>query len=627
MSRGGFFPQTEVTVPLSAQPRIDDPAGTEGGEPLHLSDRIFWVRVMTRVPDGVSWASTAGALRAAFASVPSPAHEGEGSLVEVRLLSGERGAQPVRGDRARYMWILLGVVGIVLLIACVNLATLMLARGVARQKEMAVRRALGGGRARLVRQTLLESMVLAGAGTVMGLVLAFVTRHLLSFMVSSSMGSGFGTIVVEGSLDPAVIAVAAAAGAAATLLVGLLPAFRLAHVDPMTWLKRRTAGSTPKLTMGRVLLALQIAVSVPLIVGAALFLRTLSNLGSVELGFDPQGMVMFQMDPGYTKRPVEEHHVLYRELLASVGRLPGVASVTLMGHAFMTGIISNGTITHNGADHTLFVNAIGPDFLETTGMRLMSGRMPGLQDAPDAPAVGVVNETAVEEIFGGESPLGQLLSWGSRSVQVVGVVSDSKYDRFRREVPPTLYPSAFQRLGYGGHYVVLRTAEPMARLEPALKQAVARVDPDLPVPEIQTQTAQLAEASGRERLFTQLLTLFGGFALLLASIGLHGVTAYGVSRRTGEFGIRVALGAAPGHVQWLVLRQVVVLVGLGLLVGVPTALAAGPVVGSLLYDVAPNDPWMIAAASMVMLAVALAAGFWPAQRAATMDALEALREE
>ncbi len=533
----------------------------------------------------------------------------------------------MRGTSARHLWTLFGVVGVVLLIACVNLATLMLARGLARQREMAVRKALGGGRMRLVRQTVLESLVLAGAGTMAGLVLALVTRHILSYMVSSSMGSGFGTIVVEGAVDPAVVGLAALLGVGATVLFGLIPALRLSDVEPMMWLKHRAAGRTPRLTAGRLLLAVQIAVSVPLVVGAALFLRTLSNLGSVELGFDPRGVVVFQIDPGYTQRPEDEHSRLYQEILASVGRVPGVTSSTLMENAFLTGITSNSRITVNGVERSLYMNAVGPDFLETTGMRLLAGRMPGIQDGPESPRVGVVNEKAVTELFAGVSPVGQTLNLGSREIQVVGVINDGRYAELRGEVQPTLYPSALQRSGYGGHYIVLRIAAPLSRLEADIKRAVAQVDSDLPVPTIQSQTAQLAEATARERLFTQLLTLFGGFALLLASIGLHGVTAYTVARRTAEFGVRAALGARPGQLQWLVLRQVLLLVGLGLSAGVPASLAAGPVVGSLLYDVAPNDAPTIVLASTVMVAVALAAGYRPARRAARMDALDALREE
>jgi macrolide transport system ATP-binding/permease protein len=275
----------------------------------------------------------------------------------------------------------------------------------------------------------------------------------------------------------------------------------------------------------------------------------------------------------------------------------------------------------------LYRNPIGPAFLETMGMRLVAGRAPGMQDTPDAPPVAVVNETAVREMFGGESPVGRILSLGSREVQIVGVIGDTPYRNRRDPVPSTLFESALQRSGYGGNHVVLRTDVPLSRLEPLVREAVSRVDADLPVPELRAQTAIIAESSSRERVFTRLLTLFGGFALLLASIGLHGVTSYAVTRRTSEIGVRVAVGARPSQVLRLILGQVVFLAAVGLVVGVPVSLAAAPLVGSLLYGVAPTDVATVVGAAAVMMAVAVAAGLLPAVRAARMDALEALRTE
>jgi predicted lysophospholipase L1 biosynthesis ABC-type transport system permease subunit len=260
-------------------------------------------------------------------------------------------------------------------------------------------------------------------------------------------------------------------------------------------------------------------------------------------------------------------------------------------------------------------------------MRLLAGRVPGLQDDRGAPVVGAVNETAVRELFGGRSPVGRTIQLGSREVTIVGVVNDTPYRSQRDAVPATLYDSALQRDGYGGHHLVLRADVPVARLEPALREAVSRVDPDLPVPEIRTQATLMAQTSARERVFTQLLSIFGGFALLLASIGLHGVTSYSVARRTSEIGVRVAVGARPGNIVWLVLRQVVVLAGAGLAVGLPAAWLGGPLVGSLLYGIAPTDPGAVASAAAVMLVVAVAAGMVPALRAARLDALVALRSE
>lgn len=627
LSMGGFFPQTEITLPLAAQPRVYTRLLSDGS--AFTSDELFWVRLMARIPSASSEAEVERVLAAAMRGVPSPLLGGDGHLPNLRLIDGSQGAQPVGTDTARLLYFLLGVVGIVLLIACVNLSSLMLARGLGRQREVAVRRALGGGRARLMRQMLLEAIVLAGAGTAAGLALTFVGRGFLRGLLTGSLGAGaFGDLDMQVSLDGQLLVLGATLAIVATLAFGLFPALRVSGVDPAGWLKQRGSGSaSPGLTAGRALMAFQIAVSVPLVVGAVLFLRTVSNLGSVQLGFDPSGIVSFQVDPGYTRLAPDEYPRLYQELLARIDEIPGVRSATLLENAPLSGIVSNSSFEIEGRRVSLYFNGIGPAFLETLGARLVAGRMPGLQDGPDAPPVGVVNETAVREIFGGESPIGRTLRAGGREVQIVGVVNDMPYRDLRAPVPSTLYPSAFQRSAYGGYHVFLRTDVPLARMEAMLRDAVARVDPDVPVPQIRAQTEIIAQTSAKERVFTQLLTLFGGFALLLASIGLYGVTAYSVTRRTSEIGVRVAVGARPGQILGLVLRQVVALALIGLVVGVPAALAAGPLVGSLLYGVAPTDPLAVVAASAVMLAVAVGAGLLPALRASRVDALAALSVE
>lgn len=626
LSMGGFFPRTEITVPLAAQPQVY-PRLADGAS-LFGSHETFWLRLMARVPTGTSPSATEQALGAALRAEPSPLVRNDG-VPELRLLAGGQGAQPLSPERARLLYFLMGVVGIVLLIASVNLASLMLARGVSRRREMAIRRALGAGRARLVRDLVLEGLVLSALGTLVGLALVLACDDVVRSLLSGSIGfEALGNLDVEVVLDPVVLGVTGAVAIAATVLFSLLPAIRLSDLDPGPWLKGRTAASaTPRLTAGRVLIALQVGLSLPLVVGAALFLRTISNLGAVELGFDPVGLAAFQVDPGFTRRPPEQNARLYQEVLAAVREVPGVRSVTLMENVLMSGIVSNGRVTVGDRSVILYNNAVGPALLETLGMRLLTGRMPGLQDGPDAPRVGVVNETAVRELFGGELPVGRILDTGSRQVRIVGVVNDTPYRSRRAGVPATLYESAFQRDGYGGHHVVFRADVPLARLEPLIREAVYRVDPDLPVPEIRSQTAVMAETGARERVFTQLLTLFGGFALLLASVGLHGVTSYAVTRRTSEIGVRAAVGARPDQILWLILRQVVALAATGLLVGLPLSLAAAPVVGSLLYGVAPNDVLAIGGGAVVMVAVATGAGLRPAWRAARVDPVTALSSE
>ncbi|MEQ9401695.1 MAG: ABC transporter permease [Longimicrobiales bacterium] len=628
LSAGGFFPQTDVTLPVSAQPLVV-PDMNQDGVALAEVDRVFWLRGMARIPAGVDRDETRAALARAFDETTASVFESPEGPVVLALVDGSQGAQPLRPETARLLYMLLVVVAMVLLIACVNLASLMLARGVSRQREMAVRRALGGARTRLVRQGLAESLVLAVAGTGFGLALAWASRGLLADLLAGSVGAGaFRPAELAVRLDPVVLAVAVAAGLGTTVLFGLLPALRLSRLDPMTWLRKRTVGGdAPALSAGRGLIALQVAVSLPLVIGAALFLRTMANLGQVELGFDPGRLVVFQVDPTLTDRPDAEHPRLYREALAEVAAVPGVREVSLVSHALLGGITSNGSVEVGGERAMMYFNAVGPGFTQTLGIALVAGRMLGLQDGPDAPPVAVVNQTAVRETFGGESPVGRIVRRGQRDVQIVGVVGDTPYRNLRDPVPPVLHESALQVSGYGGHHVVLRYDGPPATVEAGVREAMRRVEAALPVPEFRHQGALIEASGARERAFTRLLSLFGAFALLLAGVGLHGVTAYSVNRRTGEIGVRLAVGAGPRDIVRMILRQVVLLAAIGLLLGVPLALAGGPVVGSLLYGVAPTDPATLVVAAGALLAVAVAAGLFPAFRAARTDPLTALRSE
>ena len=625
LSMGGFFPHTDITIPMSAQPRVHP---RMSDQPLFTADDVFWLRVIGRIPEN-SHAAATSAFTRAFRAVPSPANTGNEQPAMLKLMDGSRGAEPLRGESARLLYGLNIVVALVLLIACMNLASLMLSRGVSRQREMAVRKALGGGRGRLIRQNLLESAVLGGAGTLLGVLLAVWARSALTAMLSSILSrSNFGAVQVQVSLEPMVLLVSAGLGCLATVLFGLLPALRLSQLDPMAWLKQRAAGAaTPRLNLGRALIAVQIAVTVPLVLGAALFLRTIANLSAVPLGFDPSNVAIFRLDPSYTGLPEADYARLYQQVLANVQAVPGVRSATLLENALLSGIVSNTSITINGERKQLYKNAVGPGFAETMGIRLLAGRMPGLQDVDGAPLVGAINETAVAKLFGGRSPIGQSIRIGNSDVQIVGIVSDSRYQSQRDPTPPTMYDAALQRAGWGGHHIVLRADAPLARLEPAIREAVARVHHDLPVPELRAQAALIAQTNAREEVFTRLLTMFGGLALLLASIGLHGVTAYSVNRRTNEIGVRVAVGAKPAQVLWLVLRQVVILAGIGLAIGVPLSLAAGRSVQSLLFGIAPNNLLAVTGAAVVMLTVAIAAGLLPALRAARLDPLVALRAE
>ena len=627
LSKGGFFPQTEVTLPMSAVGELQPTWGD--GTPILSSERHHWVRVLVRHKAGADLVAETAPLASVIPGHMTGFVSAETGPASVLLRDAARGLDQTRPEMRRMLFVLMGVVGVVLLIACVNLAGLMLARGVARQREIAVRRALGASRVRLIRSLLIEGMMLALAGGTAGVLLTFWSSSVLANAMTTGLATGpFGRQPISVIVDRPLVLTTFALSMVAALIFSLLPAARLTRASQATQLKQQAAGSSaPRMTLGRVLVAVQVGISVPLLVCALLLLRTVSNLGAVEAGFKPDGLAYFRLDMTAARLSAAEQRAMYQRVLNAVQAVPGVTSVTSVENVLVSGLTSNNNVTVNGQQKSLFTNAVGPGFVETMGMRLLAGRTPGLQDVAGAPPVGVLNESGARMLFGDGPAIGQVVDIGRRrGVQIVGIVNDSLYDGQRAGVRPTIFDSALQREGFTTH-ILMRTVLPLEQLAPELKRVVANISLALPAPEVRSQVAQIEERIGRERVFARLLTIFGAFALLLASIGLHGVTAYSVSRRTNEIGVRMALGARPEQVLWLVLRQVAWLGLAGLVVGVPLGFAASPLLGSLLFGIAPSDARTMAMAAAVMLSVALLAGYLPARRAARMNPLTALRRE
>jgi predicted permease len=650
LSSGRSYPPTDVTLPLSTQPIVSPkwtpatandvfsgetaatapnagPARTAGGRSLFTATDRYWIRLLARVrPEAARerlHATLTAALAQQFGAVQTLTAE-ELRQMDVRLLPAPRGLDSLRADVRQPLFILGGVMAAVLLIACVNLASLMLARGVARQRELAVRRALGASRARIVRGLLLEGAVLAAAGGVAGLGLAFLSAPLITSMLTT----GLGTLAARVSIDWTLVAATAGISCVAAVLSALLPALRLTGRGASRHLRHQTIGAgAPRLTIGRMLIALQIAISVPLVVGAGLFLRTIHNLSAVDLGFDASGLMLFDVDATQGRTDPQASARVYGELLERLSAVPGVTSVTLVENALVSGWKSSGKVTIDGTETFMRMNAVGPRFFETMGIPMVAGRSVGPQDVAAAPRVVVINQTAARAYWPGTSPLGRHFMVGSRDVEVIGVVADSKYEDLKSGMAPTFYDPYTQRAGLRDVHVVLRTAVAPAGLAAAVRQAVADVDRNLPITDVKTQDEQIGETMGQERVITRLLVIFGGFALLLACIGLHGVTSYSVARRTNEIGIRMALGAGRSQVLWLILRQVFILAVAGVAVGLPVAYLAGPLVRALLFGLDPHDAATMAVAAALMVGVALGAGLLPARRAARMEALSALRTD
>jgi predicted permease len=624
LSPGGFFEPTEIIAPFATQeafaPRWNPAQGS-----LRSSDSIYWVRVIARVPQGVATLPLEEAMTAVLRQSlleTSVIDSGDAGEAHVRFIDGSRGLDSLRREARRPLALLAAVVATVLLIACVNLASLMLARGAARQQEIAVRRALGAGRLRLMRQLLLESLMLAGAGGALGLLLSLWGAPV----VTGALTASIGRVAVRFQLDWRLLGSVALVSLMAAVLSGMLPALRLTRREGHEHLRTRVVGDGgSRFTLGRVLIAVQIAVSIPLIVGAGLFLRTLDNLGRVDLGFDADDLIIFRIDPTTVTDDGERVTAIFRGVLRQLEDLPGVSGATLVENALLSGWTSNTRVTIDGDQASMYMNAVGPRYFEIMGIPLVAGRTILPTDDARAIPVVVVNQTAQRELFGGNA-LGRTIRGNGEDYEVVGVVADSKYDSLQREVAPTFYDPYPQR-GLRSAHVVVRTALPLEQLEGPISDIVARADPGLPINDLLSQTTQIRTATSRERVFARLLSLFGAFALLVASIGLYGVTSFAVARRRPEIGVRLALGARPPQVLWLMLRSVVVLAIIGLIVGLTAAYLVGPVVASMLYGLEPTDPLTLAGAGLVMLAVAVTAGWLPALRAARTDALIVLSRD
>jgi predicted permease len=630
MSPGGFRPVTDITLPLALQPQLVPGWSPRRGS-LFTDPRTLWVRAIVRLPEG-----GAGTFEQ-MASASLRAHLVDAGIVDApgaapayaRLHAAGRG---VNLDTAgmRTSIIILGIVSAAMLVvACLNLAGLLLARGLARRRELSVRAALGASRWQLMQLALLESTLLAGAGGALGIGLAFVSRDLLGRMLSDGIGPVVGHVAIDGRI----LAVTVGFSVVAAVGAGLVPAFLLSSRRMHTSLSTRPGGTTaPRQRLGRALLAVQIAISLPLLTGAGLLLRTLHNLTRVELGFHPESLVTFRVEvpiqpDGTVAIPV------YERILTAVREVPGIRAASMIENPLISGVQSSRMVIGDGIGLAIATNASGPDVFRTLGARVVEGRDLETRDATGPESV-VLNETAARRLFKGPA-LGRQLTIAAsgdrpeRVARVVGIVADMHYTSVRATPPATLFDhyARHAQESLPGLTFVVRSDQPAALLERPLRAAVAQASPATGITGFRSQTAQIAQTLGRERVFARLLALVGAFGLLLAAIGLHGITSYSVAQRTSEIGVRLALGATRGRVLLMVLRQVAAIALAGFAVGVPAALAAGPLLRSLLFGVGPTDAPTLGLASVTLLSISAAAGLIPARRAAALDPLTAIRRD
>jgi predicted permease len=543
-----------------------------------------------------------------------------------------RGFSRLRRQFAAPLWALMAMVALVLLIACANVANLLLARSSARQREIAVRLSIGASRGRLIRQLLTESTLVAVLGGAAGVA----TAHWASaFLVRMALDRRSGAVPPAFELDLGVLAFAAALSLATGIVFGLAPAFRTTRVQLSDALKAgsRTVFSGSRVGGMRPLVSLQVALSLAMLVGAGLFGRSLRNLMRVDPGFDREHLLSVWIDPQVVGLPVDRLPGLHQRLIERIEAVPGVrsASISSCGLAngcvsFMDGINISGYQRRPGEQVLIQSNWVGPRYFTTVGMRIVAGRELDTRDTGHAPKVAVINEAMARRYFANRNPLGERFGYVNANTEIVGVVRDARVTYVRDAAVPMAYYAMEQSKNYS-HNIDVRSAGDPAWIATQVRGAVAEVAPSLPIIKVATLSDQISSSVNLERLVVYLTSAFGVLALALACVGLYGVMSYAVSRRTAELGIRMALGAPRRQVLWMVMRESLMLVGLGVAVGLPLVLMASRFLKGMLFGLAPNDSATVLSAILVLVTVAAIAGYLPALRASRIEPLVALRYE
>jgi predicted permease len=614
---------------------------------LHIEDRRSrWVQVFGRLKPGYTIESAKAPLQALFAQTRAyemtlPAARNWSAYDRQRFMQGKLlataaavGYSPLRNDFGKALIVLMSMVGVVLLIACANVANLLIARGVARQKEIAVRLSLGSSRGRLVRQLLVESLVLAVAGGLLGIGLGYaITRGLLAVVPAQTQ-----PLLVSAAPDLRTLAFTFALSCATGLVFGLLPALRASRPDPWTTLKDTTgaiAGAGGSLFLRKALVVSQVALSFLLLTGAGLFVRSLQNLKATETGVALDNLVAFELSPALSGYDNARATLFYNELLDRLRSAPGIRSAAfaavpiLAGDEWDSSMGVEGHQVKDGEDMQAFMNAVSPGYFKTMNVPVLEGRDFRSGDATEEPRVAIVNRRFADHFFPGRSAIGKRIGFGygpetKLTMEIVGVVGNALYEGPREGV----HRQAFlPNWGKNSAVFYLRALTPSSSVQAMVRDEVRRLDAGVPVYGMKTLEAQLDETLLTDRLIAMLSAAFGALATLLASVGLYGVMAFLVARRTKELGIRLTLGAAPALVTWIVMREVLLLLLVGLAVGIPATYALSRYVAGQLYGVPPTDPAIAGLTVLLLAVVSATAGLIPARRAGRIDPLIALRTE
>jgi predicted permease len=651
----GFFGETvgdapDVWLPVTMADVIYPGRDLLTPSPQGLLNQHLWLQVMGRRKPEITNAQANASLNIAFKRLiesltgSALSEEQRRDLLDQRLKvqSAARGASTVHGSFGEPLKFLMVLVGLILLIACANVANLLLARGAARQKEFVMRLAVGADRYRLVRQLLTESLLLALLGAGAGIFVAFSVDSLLLRMVQ---GAAKGPAAIQLNLQPdaRILAFTFVVTLLTALLFGLYPSLHATKLD-LSGRMKSAASLAPgessfarHLPLSKTLVVAQVTFSLVLLVAAGLFVHSLAKLSHASLGYNRENLLLFRVSPtaaGYKGAAVIH---LYQELLARISAVPGLR-VTVSHNGLFNGsesgdpIAVEGYTPKSGEEMDSAFDHIGPRYFSTMGIPILLGREITEQDAATGLRAAVVNETFAHRFFPNASPIGKHIRdtypGNPADCVVVGVVADAKYNSLRENTPPRIYVPLFNPMwDQNMASYEVRTFVDTTRVSAALRSAVQEVSPSLPPISIRTMAGLVDDTLRTDRFIERLSSAFGFLAILLASIGLYGVMAYNVARRTRDIGIRMALGAEPGSVLWQVLRETLMLVCIGIAIGVPTALAGTRLVRSMLFGLGFADPIVIVAAVALLALVAALAGFLPARRASRVDPMVALRYE
>jgi predicted permease len=644
----GVAPRGFEGTTLGTRPRVFVPItmrglmnpGFEGFE----RRRSYWAYLFARLAPGVTAEQAGRAINAVYrpivADVEAPLQEGMSDATmarfkakEVTVEEGRRGQSSVHGEARTPLLLLFAITGIVLLIACANIANLLLARGAGRATEMAVRLSLGAGRRHVLLQLLTESLLLAAVGGIASLVVA---RWTLVAIGSLLPADAVSTLDFELNAGVALFAGLVAVGTG--LVFGMFPALHSTRPDLISTLRASSgqpSGARAAARFRTSLVTAQIALSMALLISAGLFIKSLVNVSRVELGLDPENVVTFGISPELSGYDSTRSQQLFERTEDELASLPGVTGVSaalvpvLSGDNWGNDVRVQGFQSGPDIDSNARFNEVGPGYLRTLGMTLLSGREFTRGDTKGSQKVAIVNEAFAKKFNLGRDAVGKFMSQGDDSldIQIVGLAKDAKYSEVKDEVPPVFFIPYRQDGSVGSINFYVRTTQAPEQTLRSVRQVMARLDPNLPLEELKTLPQQVRENVFLDRMISMLAAAFAVLATLLAAVGLYGVLAYTVAQRTREIGVRMALGADGSRVRGMVIGQVTRMVLIGGVVGLGAALALGRAASSLLYGLEGHDPVVMVTAAAVLTLVALGAGYLPALRASRVDPMQALRYE